>query len=40
MPQNKALSIVAGPRRLVEDILALTDKDAFGVKLSDDVWDI
>lgn len=40
MPQNKALSIVAGPRRLVEDILALTDVDAFEVKLSDDVWDI
>lgn len=40
MPQNKPLSIVAGTRLLVEDILALTDIDAFEVKRSDDVWDI
>lgn len=40
MPQNKPLSIMAGTRGLVEDILALTDIDAFEVKRSDDVWDI
>lgn len=40
MPQNKALSIVAGTRLLIEDILALTDIDACEVKRSDDVWDI
>ena len=40
MPQNKPLSIMAGTRLLVEDILALTDIDAFEVKRADDVWDI
>ncbi len=40
MPQNKPLSIVAGTRLLVEDILALTDIDAFEASRSDDVWDI
>ena len=40
MPQNKPMSIVAGARPLVEDILALTGIDAFEVQRSDDVWDI
>ncbi|MCY3810547.1 MAG: hypothetical protein OXH15_01970 [Gammaproteobacteria bacterium] len=40
MPQNKPLSIVAGTRGLVDDVLALTDIDAFEVKRSDDVWHI
>ena len=40
MPQNKALSIVAGTRLLIEEVQALTDIDAFEVNRSDDVWDI
>lgn len=38
MPQNKPVSIVAGPRALADDLLGLTDIDAFDAKRSDSVW--
>jgi len=38
MPQNKPVSIVAGPRALADDLLGLADIDAFDTKRSDSVW--
>ena len=39
LPQNKSFSFAAGPRKLMDRILALPDIDALEVKLSDNVWD-